>query len=108
MNCYEHTLIAKQDLSETQTKILINKYHDIINKNQGKILKTEEWGLRNLSYEIKKNKKGFYFHIKFEGTGKTINELEKAENIDQMLIRFLTVRVKKHDLDKNFFEKKDT
>ena len=56
MNCYEHTLIAKQDLSETLTKKLINKYHDIINKNQGKILKTEEWGLRNLAYEIKKNK----------------------------------------------------
>ena len=54
MNCYEHTLIAKQDLSATQTKKLINKYHDIINKNQGKILKTEEWGLRSLSYEIKK------------------------------------------------------
>ena len=57
---------------------------------------------------IKNNKKGFYFHIKFEGSGKTIEKLEKAENIDQMLIRFLTVRVKKHDLNKNFFEKKDT
>ena len=107
MNCYEHTLIAKQDLQESQAKALVSKYKDIINKNSGKILKIEEWGLRNFSHIIKNNKKGFYFHIKFEGIGKTIEELEKAENIDQMLIRFLTVKVKKHDLETNYFSKKD-
>ena len=107
MNCYEHTLIIKQDLQENQTKSLISKYEEIINKNAGKVLKIEEWGIKNFSHKIRNNKKGFYFHIKFEGTGKTINELEKAENIDQMLIRFLTVRVKKHDLSKIYFEKKD-
>ena len=107
MNCYEHTFIAKQDIPEDQTKIIINKYEDIINKNSGKVLKTEEWGLKNLSHIIKNNKKGFYFHIKFEGIGKTIEELEKVENIDQMLIRFLTVRVKKHDLKKEYFEKSE-
>ena len=107
MNCYEHTLITKQDLQEKQTKSLISKYEEIINKNAGKVLKIEEWGLKNFSHKIRNNKKGFYFHIKFEGTGKTIYELEKAENIDQMLIRFLTVRVKKHDLSKIYFEKKD-
>ena len=105
MNCYEHTLIAKHDLQEKQANILINKYEDIINKNSGKVLKIEQWGLKNLSHMVKNNKKGFYFHIKFEGVGKTIEELEKAENIDQMLIRFLTVRVKKHDLNKEYFEK---
>ena len=108
MNCYEHTFIAKQDLQENQTKILINKYEDIINKNSGKVLKTEEWGLKNLSHMIKNNKKGFYFHIKFEGIGKTIEELEKAENIDQALIRFLTVRVKKHDLKIEYFTVKES
>ena len=107
MNYYEHTLIAKQDLQENQAKTLINKYEDIINKNSGKVVKTEEWGLKNFSYKIKNNKKGFYFHIKFKGIGKTIEELEKAENIDQMLIRYLTVKVKKHDLQKEYFEKKD-
>ena len=108
MNCYEHTLITKQDLQENDAKKLINKYEDIINKNSGKVLKTEEWGLKNLFRMIKNNKKGFYFHIKFEGTGKTIDELEKAENIDQTLIRFLTVRVKKHDLEKEYFEKRES
>ena len=106
MNCYEHTFITKQDLSSSQAKTVINKYEDIIKKNSGKVLKIEEWGLRNFSYIIKNNKRGYYFHIKFNGIGKTIEELEKAENIDEMLIRYLTVRVKKHDLEENFFEKK--
>ena len=107
MNCYEHTFITKQDLPSSQTKTLLSKYEGIIKKNSGKIIQIEEWGLRNLSHIIKNNKKGFYFHIKFEGTGKTIEELERSENIDQMLIRFLTVRVKKHDLETNYFSKKD-
>jgi len=108
MNCYEHTLIAKQDLDDKKSKELIKKYEEIINRNSGEVLKTENWGLRNFSHKIKNNKKGFYFHMKIQGNGKTINELEKVENIDQMLIRFLTVKVKKHDLDKVYFEKKNT
>ena len=106
MNCYEHTFITKQDLPSSQSKLIVNKYEDIIKKNSGKILKTEEWGLRNFSYSIKNNKRGYYFHIKFDGIGKTIEELEKAENIDETLIRYLTVKVKKHDLEENFFDKK--
>ena len=107
MNCYEHTFIAKQELSDSQNQKLIDKYENIINKNLGKVLKTEKWGLRNLAYKIKNHKKGCYFHIKFEGVGKTIEELKTAENIDEVLLRFLTVKVKKHDLDTNYFEKKD-
>ena len=105
MNCYEHTFITKQDLSDNQAKNLVSKYEDIINKNSGKILKTEEWGLRDLTHRIKNNKKGFYFHIKFEGVGKTIEKLEKTENIDESLIRYLTVRVKKHNLEEDYFKK---
>ena len=107
MNCYEHTFITKQDLPENQAKKLVDKYKDIIKKNLGKVLKTEEWGLRNFSRNIKNNKKGFYFHIKFEGDGKAIEELEKFLNIDQTVIRFLTVKVKTHDLKTNYFLKKD-
>ena len=108
MNSYEHTFITKQDLSKSQIEKLISKYEELIKKNSGKILKTEEWGLRSLSHRIKNNRKGYYFHIKLEGDGKTIEELEKVENIDDTLIRYLTVKVKKHDLDKNYFEKKET
>ena len=106
MNCYEHTFITKQDLSNSQAEKLVSKYEDIIKGNSGKVLKTEEWGLRNLSQSITNNKKGFYFHIKFEGIGKTIEKLEKTENIDESLIRYLTVRVKKHNLEENYFKKK--
>jgi len=107
MNKYEHTIIVKQDKFENQSKKILEKYENLINKNSGKVLKTEDWGLRNLSHIIKNNKRGLYFHIKFEGTGQTIEELEKAENIDEMLIRFLTIKVKEHDLKKEYFEKKD-
>tara|TARA_Y100000590_G_scaffold238864_1_gene268671 strand:- start:1320 stop:1643 length:324 start_codon:yes stop_codon:yes gene_type:complete len=107
MNNYEHTFITKQDLSDGQAKKLLEKYESIIKSNSGKILKTEEWGLRNFSHKIKNNKKGFYFHIKLEGVGKTIEELEKLENIDDSLIRYLTVKVKQHDLEKNYFQKSE-
>jgi len=107
MNSYEHTFITKQDLPESQIKQIVNKYENIITKNSGKVLKTEQWGLRNFTYKINNNKKGFYFHIKFEGIGKTIEQLERSENIDEMLLRYLTVKVKKHDLKTNYFEKKD-
>ena len=108
MNCYEHTLITKQDLQENDAKKLIDKYEEIINKNSGNVLKVEQWGLKKFSHKIKNNKKGFYFHIKLKGIGKTIEELEKAEIIDQMLIKFLTVKVKEHDLKKEYFENSES
>ena len=107
MNSYEHTMITRQDLSETQAKELLSKYEALIKTNSGEIIKIEEWGLRNFARNIKNNKKGFYVHIKFEGSGNAIGELEKLGNIDEFLIRFLTIRVKKHDLETNYFEKKE-
>ena len=108
MNCYEHTFITKQGLTDSQIEKLVGKYEDIVNTNSGEVLKTEKWGLRILSNRIKNNKKGFYFHIKFKGIGKTIKELEKVQNIDAALIRYLTVKVKKHDLKTIYFAKKDS
>ena len=105
MNFYEHTIIARQDISPAQLKQVEDKYKKIIESNDGNLLKTEKWGLMNLSYLIKKNKKGNYIHFKVEGSGKTISELEKNEKIDKNLLRYLTIRVKKIDLDTNYFEK---
>ena len=107
MNFYEHTIIARQDTSPSQIKQLQDKYTNLIEKNDGKILKFESWGLLNLSYLIKKNKKGNYLHFKIEGQGNTIKELEKSEKIDKNLLRFLTVKVKKLDLETNYFTKKE-
>ncbi len=107
MNLYEHTIIARQDTSPSQLKQLQEKYTKLVENNKGDIVKTENWGLLNLSYLIKKNRKGNYIHFKIKGNGKMISELEKSEKIDKNLLRFLTVRVKKFDLETNYFEKKE-
>jgi len=106
MNLYEHTIVARQDVSPSQIKQLIDKYSKIVEKNDGNIVQTENWGLLNLSYIIKKNKKGNYIHFKIKGSGKIINELEKNESLDKNLLRYLTVKVKKFDLETNYFSKK--
>ena len=107
MNLYEHTIVARQDTSPSQIKDLVEKYSGIVKKNKGKIIKTENWGLLNLSYLIKKNKKGNYLHFKIEGNGKTIKELENTEKIDKNLLRYLTVKVKKLDLETDYFKKSE-
>ena len=89
MNLYEHTIIARQDTSPAEIKQLTDKYSKIVEKNQGEVVKTEIWGLINLSYLIKKNKKGSYIHFKIKGKGSVINQLEKNEAIDKKLLRYL-------------------
>ena len=107
MNLYEHTIIARQDTSPSELKQLTEKYSKIVENNSGEIVKTENWGLLNLAYLIKKNRKGSYIHFKIKGKGKTIAELEKNETIDKKLLRYLTVKVKEFDLDENYFSKKE-
>ena len=107
MSNYEHTIIAKQDTSISQIKQIKDKYSEIILKNKGNIVQTQDWGLMNLSYLIKKNKKGNYIHFKIEGNGSLIKELEKSERLDKNLLRFLTVKVKKFDLKTNYFLKEE-
>ena len=107
MNLYEHTIIARQEASPTEIKQLTEKYSKIVEKNEGEIVKTENWGLLNLSYLIKKNKKGSYIHFKIKGKGNMIDELEKSEAIDKKLLRYMTIRVKKFDLNANYFTKNE-
>ncbi|MDC2976394.1 30S ribosomal protein S6 [Candidatus Pelagibacter sp.] len=107
MNYYEHTLIARQDTSASQIKQLQEKYTKIIENNDGNILKFENWGLMHLSYLIKKNRKGNYLHFKIKGNGKTIKELEKNEKLDKNLLRYLTVKTKKLDLETDYFKKNE-
>ena len=107
MNLYEHTIVARQDTSPTQIKQLTEKYSKIVEKNDGEIVQTEEWGLLNLAYAIKKNKKGTYIHFKIKASGKIIDELEKNEIIDKNLLRYMTVKVKKFDLEAKYFSRKD-
>ena len=105
MNLYEHTIIARQDVSPTQIKQIQEKYSKIVKKYEGDIVKLENWGLMNLSYLIKKNKKGNYIHFKIKANGEILSELEKNEKIDKNLLRYLTVKVKKFDLETDYFNK---
>jgi len=107
MKLYEHTIIARQDTSPSQLKQIQEKYSKIVEKNDGDVVKLENWGLMNLSYLIKKNKKGNYVHFKIKADGKIISELEKNEKIDKNLLRYLTVKVKKFDLNTDYFKKNE-
>ena len=102
MAFYEHTIVGKQDLSEKEVESLISKYSKIIDKS-GKILKTEKWGLLNLANKIKKNKKGIFVHFKMESEGKVVREIEKLLSIDANVIRYLTVKYNKLDLENEYF-----
>ena len=105
MAFYENTIIAKQDLAEKDLKTIKDKYNEIINNSSGKVIKIEEWGLLNLAYKIKNYKKGFYIHYKFEGSHKTLNEINKKVRIDAAVIRHLTVKYNKLDTKNEFFKK---
>ena len=107
MNLYEHTIVIKQDVSTAQIKKLTEKYSKIVENNDGSIVKTENWGLLNLSYIIKKNKKANYVHFKIKGGGKIVKELEKNESLDQNLLRYMTIKVKKFNLEENYFAKRE-
>ena len=88
MNLYEHTIVAKQDVTASQIKQLTEKYTKIVINNEGEILQTQNWGLLNLTYIIKNNKKGNYIHFKFKGPTKIISDLE-IKNINENVIILL-------------------
>ena len=105
MAFYENTIVARQDLAEKELLKIKDKYSELINSSDGKVIKVEEWGLLNLAKKIKNFKKGFYIHFKFEGDQKTLNEISKKLKIDSSVIRNLTVKYKKLDLESEFFKK---
>ena len=107
MNLYEHTIIARQDTSPSQLKQITDKYLNIVEKNKGEVVQTQNWGLINLAYVINKNRKGNYIHFKIKGPSSLIVDLEKSERIDKNLLRYLTVKVKNFDLETNYFSSKD-
>ena len=107
MNFYEHTLIARQDLSTPELENIEKKYTDIITKTAGKVIKVEKWGLMNFAKKIKAYNKGFYIHYKFEAENKTLEEIKRNSVIDNSLLRHLTVKYKKLDVETEYFKEKD-
>ena len=95
MNFYEHTYITSPELSSQETDSVRKKITDILEKNDGKILKEEDWGIRSLAYPIKKSSKGKYSNIYIEGNNKVIKEIELFERYDERVIKFLSIKIKK-------------
>jgi small subunit ribosomal protein S6 len=94
MNYYEHTYIVSQSLNNKDLSDLHQKIENLIKKNNGKIEKKEDWGLRQLAYPIKNFKKGYYINLYFSGEPVIVQELEKIERIDANIIRFMTIKIK--------------
>jgi small subunit ribosomal protein S6 len=97
MRCYEHTFIARQDLSAQQAQTLAETYGNLIVEQGGEVSKTEYWGLRNLAYRIRKNRKGHYLHLNLRASAAAIDELERQERLSDDVIRYLTVKVDQLD-----------
>ena len=97
MALYEHIFLARQDLSQAQVDALAATATEIVEANDGKVTKTETWGLKNLAYKIDRNRKAHFVLLNIEGPGAVVAELERQTRINEDVIRYLTVRVDEHE-----------
>ena len=93
MALYESVFIARQDVAQTQVDALGEQFTKIVEGLNGKVAKREYWGLRNLAFRVKKNRKGHYLHINVEAPAAAITELERTQRINEDVLRYLTVKV---------------
>lgn len=93
MALYECVLIARQDISSSQVEGLVEQFSEIITSHGGRIAKSEMWGLRTLTYRIKKNRKGHYALLNIEAPAEAIQEMERQMRLHEDVLRYLTVRV---------------
>jgi small subunit ribosomal protein S6 len=97
MPLYEHVFLARQDLAQAQVDALAENASKIITDNEGKVVRTENWGLRSLAYKIAKNRKAHYVALDLDAPPAAIAELERQSNINEDVIRFLTLKVDEHE-----------
>ena len=97
MALYEHVFLARQDLAQAQVDTLAENATKIITDHGGSVVKTETWGLRSLAYRIAKNRKAHYVALDVDAPPAAIAELERQTNINEDVIRFLTLRVDEHE-----------
>ncbi|PTS75299.1 30S ribosomal protein S6 [Sphingomonas sp. HMWF008] len=93
MALYEHVFLARQDLAQAQVDALAEMAAGIINGNDGRVVKTENWGLRSLAYKIAKNRKAHYVMLEIDAPGSVIAELERQVQINEDIIRYMTVKI---------------
>ena len=94
MALYESVIIGRQDLTPSQFETIIEKFITVIQSFDGEIKKRENWGVRNLAYKIKKNRKGHYMLLNIDGPPEAIQEYERLMRLDEDIIRFLTIKIK--------------
>jgi small subunit ribosomal protein S6 len=107
MPFYECVFIARQDIPATQVEALSTTFADIVTAQGGKVLKTEQWGLRNLAYRINKNKKGHYVLLNLDAPPAAVNELERNLRLHEDILRFLSVRVEELEAGPSAMLRKD-
>src|SRR5690349_23163559 len=93
MALYENVFIARQDVPTTQVEALTTQFSELVTGLGGTVSKKEYWGLRSLTYRIKKNRKGHYTLLNIDAPAAAVKELERTMSINEDIIRFLTVRV---------------
>src|ERR1700722_20809067 len=93
MPFYENVFIARQDVSSAQVEALAESFAGIVAQNGGTVTKREYWGLRNLAYRVKKNRKGHYMLLNLDAPPAAVAELERNMRINEDVLRYLTVRV---------------
>jgi len=93
MALYEHVFLARQDLAQAQVDALAEAATKIVTDHQGKVVKTETWGLRSLAYRIAKNRKAHYVMLEIDAPGAVVAELERQTQINEDVIRYMTVKV---------------
>jgi small subunit ribosomal protein S6 len=99
MAFYEHVVIARQDISPQQAEALNDQLQTLITEQGGTVAKIEYWGLRNLTYRIKKNRKGHYSLLAIDAPAAAVKEMERQLSINEDVLRYLTVRVDELDLE---------
>ena len=99
MALYEHVVISRQDISPQQAEALNDQIKALIEEGGGAVAKIEYWGLRNLTYRIKKNRKGHYSLLALDAPSAAVKEMERQLSINEDVLRFMTVRVEELDLE---------
>ncbi len=97
MALYEHVFLARQDISGQQVEALVEQYRGVIEANGGKVGKIENWGLKTLTYRIKKNRKAYYTLMNIDAPSAAVEEMERQMRFNEDILRYLTVRVEAHD-----------
>jgi small subunit ribosomal protein S6 len=93
MAFYEHTMLARQDVSAQQVEILVEQFKGVIESNGGKVPKVEYWGVKTLAYRIKKNRKAHYSLLNIDAPAAAVAEMERQMTISEDVLRFMTIRV---------------